>query len=126
MNIQPTIETATIYAIQAAKSLKEYALWATHTIEINFNNHAVPAIRQLWTVIQANIAHAKIFILTAPGKIFTVAGGLFLIGMLSFKISDHKAYEDSPFAKGVWKASGIALFALATVVTSAGIATLIV
>ena len=126
MNIQ-NIPTGIINkATQAYHTAGTFAVWFSHKVESAFFNRLIPLIQNLWNATISTVRALPHMFKSGPSIPFAVAAGLFLAGIAAFKLADHHAYEDDRVSKAAWKALGISAFTCATIVTSIGIAALVV
>jgi hypothetical protein len=126
MNIQNIPAGIINAATRAYHTTGTFVVWFSHKVESAFFNRLVPLIQNLWNATLSAIKALPHLFKSGPSIPFAIAGGLFLTGIAAFKMADHHAYEDDRVSKAAWKTLGIAAFVSATVVTSVGIAALVV
>lgn len=122
MNIQTAANKIIHGAQDVIDATGYYIIWVGHEIRLLSSNYVVPALKKLWSGAMKAAHFVQNLVKAGPKIPLGIAAGLFLTGVMAFKMVDRKANEDDVIAKTAWKALGIAAFVGATLATSIGIA----
>lgn len=125
MNIKTHFTSTSQFSAQASEVTRNAGIWIGTHASAGYHRYLLPTSSKIQSVALYALQALGKFLEKGPTPVLTLAGSLFFVGIVAFKVADKKAYEDNTLLKGIWKTLGVTSFIFATAATTCAIVVLL-